>query len=121
VLAGDVHANTKADLPDQFMYALGTDFSVNERFSVVFDLLGQRVLNSPRLLSTTFTATGAAGSVTLPDITFDNVSYWSSAAAVGFKANVTTRVLLDFNLRFRLSENGLVDRISPLLGVEWSF
>jgi hypothetical protein len=79
------------------------------------------VLDSPRLLTTTFTATGAAGSVTIPDIGFEQVSYWSSAASVGFKANVASRVLLDFNLRFRVSDNGLVDRVAPLMGVEWSF
>lgn len=121
VLAGSVVDDVKADLPDQFVYAVGTDLSVNQHFSVVFDWLGQRVLDSPRLLTTTFTATGAAGSVTLPDIRFEQVSYWSSAAAVGFKANVASRVLLDFNLRFRVSDNGLVDRVAPLMGVEWSF
>ena len=121
VLAGDVIGDVKADLPDQFVYAVGTDLSVNERFSVVFDWLGQRVLDSPRLLTTTFTATGVAGTVTLPDITFEQVSYWSSAASIGFKANIASRVLLDFNMRFRVSDNGLVDRVAPLMGVEWSF
>ena len=121
VLAGDVIANRKEDLPDQFIYALGTDLSVNDHFSLVVDLLGQRVLDSPRLLTGTFTASGPAGSVTLPDIHFEQTSYWASTAAVGFKANVATRILLDFNLRFRISDNGLVDRIAPLMGVEWSF
>ena len=121
VLAGDVISDTKADLPDQFMYAVGTDLSVNDHFSLVVDVLGQRVLDSPRLQTGTFTASGVAGSVTLPDIHFVQTSYWSSVAAVGFKANIATRVLLDFNLRFRLSDNGLVDRVAPLMGVEWSF
>jgi hypothetical protein len=121
VLAGDIIGNVKADLPDQFVYAVGSDLSVNEHFSVVLDWLGQRVLDSPRLLTSTFTASGAAGSVTLPDIRFEQVSYWTSAVAVGFKANVASRVLLDFNLRFRVSDNGLVDRVAPLMGVEWSF
>ena len=121
VLAGDVIGDVKADLPDQFMYAVGTDLSVNDRFSMVVDLLGQRVLDSPRLLTGTFTASGVAGTVTLPDIHLVQTSYWSSVAAVGFKANIATRVLLDFNLRFRLSDNGLVDRVTPLMGVEWSF
>jgi hypothetical protein len=121
VLAGDVIADVKGDLPDQFMYAIGTDLSVNEHFSLVVDVLGQRVLDSPRLQIGSFTASGAAGTVTLPDIQFVQTSYWSSVAAVGFKANIATRVLLDFNLRFRISENGLVDRITPLMGVEWSF
>jgi hypothetical protein len=121
VLAGDVYADIKGDLPDQFMYALGSDLSVNQHFSLVFDLLGQRVIDSPRLQVSTFTATGAGGSVTLPDIQFTQTSYWTSVAALGFKANVAARVLLDFNLRVRISENGLVDRIAPLMGVEWSF
>jgi hypothetical protein len=121
VLAGDVYADIKGDLPDQFVYAVGTDLSVNNNFSLVVDILGQRVLDSPRLQTTTFTATGAAGTETLPDIHFETMSYWASSAAVGFKANVATRVLLDFNLRFRISENGLVDRVAPLMGVEWSF
>ena len=34
---------------------------------------------------------------------------------------VASRILLDFNLRFRVSDNGLVDRVAPLIGVEWSF
>ena len=114
-------ATSRRDLPDQFIYALGSDLSVNARFSVVFDWLGQRVIDSPRLLTATFTATGAAGSVTLPDIRFEQVSYWSSPASIGFKANIASRVLLDFNLRFRISDNGLVDRVAPLMGVEWSF
>ncbi len=121
VLAGDVYADIKGELPDQFMYALGSDFSVNQHFSLVFDLLGQRVIDSPRLQVSTFTASGAGGSVTLPDIQFTQTSYWTSVAALGFKANVASRVLLDFNLRFRISENGLVDRVAPLMGVEWSF
>jgi hypothetical protein len=39
-------------------------------FSMVFDVLGQRVLNSPRLSVYTLHATGAAGSADLPDIRF---------------------------------------------------
>ena len=121
VLAGDVYANVKGDLPDQFIYALGSDLSVNPHFSVVFDLLGQRVIDSPRLRTGTFVATGPNGSATLPDIHFDQTSYWTSQAAIGFKANIATRVLLDFNLRFGITDAGLVDRVAPLMGVEWSF
>ena len=69
----------------------------------------------------TFVATGPNGSATLPDIHFDQTSYWTSQAAIGFKANLATRVLLDFNLRFGITDAGLVDRVAPLMGVEWSF
>jgi len=121
VLAGDVRAGTEADLPDQFQYALGSDLAVNPRFSMVFDVLGQRVLNSPRLSVYTLNASGPAGSASLPDIHFSTDSYWVTDASLGFKANVASRLLVNFNLRFNMGDSGLADRVAPLIGVEWSF
>jgi hypothetical protein len=121
ILAGDVRAGLEADLPDQFQYSAGTDVAVNPRFSMVFDLLGQRVLNSPRLSVYTLNASGAAGSASLPDIRFSTGSYWVTDAALGFKTNVASRLLINFNMRFNVGDNGLADRLSPLLGIEWSF
>jgi hypothetical protein len=121
IIAGDVTSAVKADLPDRFIYALGSDMGVTERFSVVFDFAGQRVLDSPRLLTRLTTAAGPAGSVTLPDLRFETASYWTNAAAVGFKANLAPKLLLNFNLRFSIGENGLTDRVAPLLGFEWAF
>ena len=85
------------------------------------DLAGQRVLDSPRLRTRTTVASGAAGSVTLPDIRFETASYWVSTGALGLKANVARSVLINFNLRFAIGENGLADRVAPLLGFEWGF
>ena len=121
VLAGDVRAGTKANLPDQFQYAIGSDLAVNPRFSMVFDVLGQRVLNSPRLSVYTLNASGAAGSASLPDIRFSTDSYWVTDASLGFKANVASRLLVNFNMRFNIGDAGLADRVAPLIGVEWSF
>ncbi len=121
VLAGDVRAGTKGDLPDQLLYVFGSDLGVNDRFSLVFDVLGQRVLNSPRLSRYTLVATGQSGSASLPDISFANGSYWATNGSLGFKANVAPRVLVNFNLRFNIGASGLSDRIAPLLGVEWAF
>lgn len=121
IIAGDVRSGAKADLPDRFMYALGSDMALTERFSIVVDLTGQRVLDSPRLLTRETTAAGPAGSVTLPDLRFETNSYWVNSGAVGFKANMAPRLLINFNLRFAIGENGLTDRVAPLLGFEWAF
>ena len=121
VLAGDVRAHIEGDLPDQFLYAVGSDLGVNSRFSIVFDVLGQRVLNSPQLSTYTLAARGVAGSADLPDIRFANGSYWSTNGALGFKANVAPKVLVNFNMRFNIAGGGLSDRIAPLIGVEWAF
>jgi hypothetical protein len=121
VLAGDVRADRKADLPDQFLYVIGSDLGVNNRFSIVFDILGQRVLDSPRLSEYIQSAQGVAGSADLADIRFANQSYWSTNGSLGFKANVAPRVLVNFNLRFNMGARGLSDRIAPLVGMEWAF
>jgi hypothetical protein len=121
ILAGDPETSQKADLPDQFLYALGADMLIAERLSVVFDVFGQRVIDSPRLVAVTSTRTGAAGSVTLDDILFTTESYWTSAGGLGLKGNMAPRLLVTFNLRFALGKGGLTDRLSPLLGMEWSF
>ncbi len=121
LIAGNVRENQKEDLPDQFTYALGADVLVAPRLSVIVDLFGQRVINSPRLTSTTSVRTGVAGSVTLDDIQFVNESYWGAAGSFGMKGNVASRMLVTFNMRFALADGGLTDRLSPLLGVEWAF
>jgi hypothetical protein len=121
VLAGDVREQVKADMPDQFQFAVGTDVSVSPHLSVVFDVLGQRVIHSPRLSTFDFLAQGPAGSVSLRDLQFETSSFWSTSGSAGLKANLGTRLLIDFNVRFSMGSAGLTDRITPLLGLEWAF
>ena len=58
LLAGDVRDDFKADMPDQFHYAIGTDLAVNQHLSLLVDLLGQRLVHSPRLSTFDFVAGG---------------------------------------------------------------
>jgi hypothetical protein len=44
-----------------------------------------------------------------------------NSGAIGFKANMAPKLLINFNLRFAIGENGLTDRVAPLLGFEWAF
>jgi hypothetical protein len=121
VLAGDVRNGEKADLPDRFTYAVGTDVSVNSRLSIVFDIIGARVFDSPRLSTFQSDISGPFGSVSLGDLRFDTASYWSTSGAFGMKANVAPQLLLNLNLRFALDNSGLTDRLAPLVGLEWAF
>jgi hypothetical protein len=119
--AGNVRTGEKADLPDRFTYAIGTDISVNSRLSLVFDILGAHVVDSPRLSTFQSEITGPFGSRTLGDLRFDTASYWSTSGAFGLKANVGPQLLLNLNLRFALDNSGLTDRLAPLVGLEWAF
>jgi hypothetical protein len=121
LLAGDVREGVKGDMPDQLFLSAGSDLSVNPHLSLVFDFIGQRFLKSPRLRTFPFTAVGPLGTVDLTDLRFDTDSFWTSSGSAGFKANVAPRLLVNFNLHFALSHAGLTDRVTPLLGMEWSF
>ena len=116
-----VRTGEKGDLPDQFIYIVGSDISVNPRLSLVLDVVGQHVINSPRLSTFAFAATGPAGRAALQDLRFQNASYWGSSGALGTKLNVAPRLLINFNLRFALNNGGLTDRLSPLIGAEFAF
>lgn len=121
LLAGDVRAGLKGNMPDQVYASAGSDFSVSPRMSIVADVIAQRFVNSPRLVTFPFDATGPAGSAALNDLRFETASFWTSSGAVGLKTNVASRLLLDFNLRFALNHAGLTDRVTPLIGMEWAF
>lgn len=121
MLARGIREGDRGDLPDWFTFAVGADLLVAPHLSLVMDVFGQRVLDSPRLLTVDDTFTGPAGSVVLPDMRFATGSFWSTAGGFGLKGNVASRMLVTFNLRFAIADGGLTDRMAPLLGVEWAF
>lgn len=121
VLAGDVTSGTKGDMPDQLQIAGGTEAIMNPHVTLVLDVLAQRVLDSPRLQTFPFTATGPFGSAALEDLTFVNENFWAATGSVGLKANLAARLLINVNLRFALNHAGLTDRLTPLIGMEWAF
>lgn len=119
VLAGNPATGESADLPDQATYVIGADFGVSERFTFVIDILGNYLIDAPRLVQTEFQARD--GSTTFPTVVFENESYNLLSGAVGFKLNVFESLLLDMNILFNLDNNGLRDKITPLIGFEYAF
>jgi hypothetical protein len=118
VLAGDVATGTKDDLPDQITYAVGLDIGATKRLTLAFDFLGTYVMDSPRLVRQTFTA---ANGQAFPQIGFVTESYNLANAAAGLKWNPAGRLLIDFNLLFKLDSAGLRDDVTPLFGIEYAF
>ncbi|MGH9322806.1 MAG: hypothetical protein ACRD3V_23345 [Vicinamibacteria bacterium] len=119
VLAGNPATGETADLPDQVTYVLGADFGVSQRFTFVLDVIGNYLIDAPRLQQSTFLALD--GRSTFPTISFENESYNLLSGAVGFKLNVVESLLVDVNLLFNLDNNGLRDKITPLVGFEYAF
>ena len=56
-----------------------------------------------------------------PTIEFARDSFNAMSGAIGMKANLFGQLLLDVNLLFKLDEHGLRDKVTPLVGIEYSF
>ena len=119
VLAGNPARGESAHFPDQLAYGIGADVSVNPRVTLAVDLLGRYVFDAERLRSQSFQALD--GRSVFPNIVFARDSFNAVSGALGMKANVLGRLLLDVNLLFKLDEHGLRDKVTSLIGLEYSF
>ena len=119
VLAGNPATGESAHFPDQFSYALGTELSAITRMTIAFDLLGTYTIDAQRLQATTFHALD--GHSTYPNITFERASFHTVNGSIGIKIDLVERLLLQGNLLFKANEGGLRDKLTPLIGLEYTF
>jgi hypothetical protein len=120
ILAGNPATGESANFPDQVGYSVGADVSASRRVTLAFDVIGRYIINAERLNSQDFHALDARGSA-FNNIAFATSSFNAMSGSVGFKVNAFQRFLLDANLLFALDHNGVRDRVTPLIGFEYSF
>ena len=119
VLAGNPATGERARFPDHASYAVGADVSVNPRLTVAFDVIGQYAIDAERLRSEQFRALDERS--VFANVAFTRESFNVLSGSIGMKANVLERLLFDANLLFKIDEHGLRDRVTPLVGLEYSF
>jgi hypothetical protein len=119
VLSGNPATGQSGDFPDEVRYAVGADVAVASRLTLAADLLGRTLLRAERLQPSTFHALN--GSTTFPDIAFQRDTFSTANGSLGVKINLGGRLLADANVMFALDQHGLRDRVTPLLGLEYTF
>ena len=119
ILAGNPATGTSADFPDQVTYAAGADVSANARLTLAFDVLGRYAIRPERLSQNEFHALD--GKSVYPNIVFSRQSFNALSGSVGVKVNLLDRLLVDANLLFALDDHGVRDKVTPLVGFEYSF
>jgi hypothetical protein len=122
ILAGDISTGTKADLPNEFLYTAGLDVGVAPRLTLAFDVLGNRIIDSPQVAVRSESFSTLAG----PPVNFQNLEFKQGSfnvinGAAGIKINVVQRLLLGFNVLFKMNDSGLRDKVTPLVGFEYDF
>ena len=118
LLAGDPATGRASDFPDQFNYVVGADLNAG-RLTVALDVLGRYLFDAERLGFEEFHALD--GKSVFPNVTFSTQSFNLLNGSLGAKINAIGRVLLDVNVLFALDNHGVRDKVTPLLGFEYSF
>jgi hypothetical protein len=119
ILGGEPGSGEARDLPDLATYSAGAVIEVHPRVTAAVDLIGRYIIDSPRVRLEDFHALDNRSVFT--NITFTSGSFNEISAAAGLKINFFGRLLVDLNLLVPLNSDGLRDKISPLIGLEYAF
>ena len=116
VLNVDAKGNT-LNLPGSFMYSGGVDVQLTKKLSVAGELLGQLVVNGPRLYQTTATA----AATTLPTVGATSSNYSMHNASFGMKLNPFKGFMISGSALVKLDDAGLRANVVPMVGLAYRF
>jgi hypothetical protein len=113
-------------ITDEFAFAAGFDMSVTPRITVSSDIVGRSLLGLGRLVPgprnfTYTTITGAFGSATFEEFTRQPGDLTQVAIALGTRFNPRGNLLFSASVLMPITSSGLRDRITPVIGLDYSF
>jgi hypothetical protein len=126
ILGGNPYLGTKGSLPGFAIFSAGSDIPVSKYITLSADYLGQELVNSLRISTTTFTSPGPLASTgqvanfqtIVPEA---NQVYNQSDAAFGVKISAFDHLLFTANAIVALNDAGLRQKVTPLLAVSYVF
>ncbi len=114
------------NIPNEFSFRVGTEYSASPRATLVADLIGRTLISAGRLqLEETIwnytDSTGVRRSTTLEEYVSQDASLNLTSLALGGKFNVTGNLLVNANVLLALTSTGVTARVTPVFGFDYSF
>jgi hypothetical protein len=109
---------------DQVVYAAGLEFEVHPLLTATVDVLGRYLRGGGRLEPRDFRYSPNSNEFAIPSATVlvatgDGLS--TVTVAPGFKWNLWGSALLSAHALITVTEDGLLDRVTPVIGLDWAF
>lgn len=107
----------------QIQYAAGVELEAAPKVTLILDAVGRHLLGGGRIESRSFPPELAG----IPSVTSIDAMIPTQAGvrkislAPGLKWNVKGTVLLSLNALIPVLDNGLYDRFTPVVGLDWTF
>lgn len=114
------------NVPDEFSYSAGFDAAVHPRLTFSADLLGRVLRDIGRLVPTArqfpfVTQSGSFGTGTFEEFTRRPGDMNLLVGVAGIRYNPRGNVLVSAQLVVPVTEAGLLDRFTPVVGLDYSF
>jgi hypothetical protein len=113
-------------VPDEFNYAAGFDTAPHPRLTLSMDVLGRNLRDLGRLVPTRrqfpfVTQGGAFGTATFEEFTRRPGDLHLLVGVAGIRYNPRGNLLISAEMLIPVTESGLRDRITPVVGIDYSF
>jgi hypothetical protein len=114
------------NIANEFNYRLGTEFVATPRMTLNADVLGRTLIDAGRLQLTSVerrfqSSAGVQGSTILDEYVAQSGSLNLLNLAVGGKFNVGGNFLLNANVLFALNDAGVIAKVTPVIGFDYTF
>jgi hypothetical protein len=114
------------DVPDEFSYAVGFDAALTGRTTASVDVTGRTLLDLGRLVPVArqfpyVTQAGAFGTAAFEEFARRSGDLHLLVGAAGVRFNPRGNFLVSAQVLLPMTESGLRDRITPVIGVDYSF
>ncbi len=114
------------NVPDEFSYAAGFDTALHQRVTFSMDVLGRNLRDLGRLVPTRrqfpfVTQGGVFGTATFEEFTRRPGDLHLIVGVAGVRYNPRGNLLISAQMLIPVTEAGLRDRITPVVGIDYSF
>lgn len=112
--------------PDEFSYAAGFDVALTRTLTFSADVLGRTLRDLGRLVPVTrqfpfTTQAGSFGVSAFEEFTVRSGDLTTVVGAAGVRFNPRGNLLISAQFLMPISEVGLVDNLTPVIGIDYSF
>lgn len=114
------------NLSNEFNYRVGTEYVASPTVTLSADLIGRSLMDAGRLQLTNVVRNfrsnvGVPGSATFQEYVAQTGTMNLLNMAVGGKFNVRGNFLLNANVLFALNNSGVIARVTPVIGFDYTF
>ena len=121
-LSTDPQSKRTVTAKDQVQYAAGIEVEAAPKVTLIVDLLGRHILGGGRVAAEGFTPPpNLQGASNFTVVTAQSEGIRKVTLAPGLKWNLKGNMLLSLNALIPLWDNGLSDRFTPVVGLDWTF